>query len=248
MRKPRKKGKKIRKVEVRACGKLYKLDLRLLDTSESYSSKPSFDYIIDEDEPCPIYVKDHDVDECIAKAQKVIAERLAIEWRDVLHVSVESIESGHRSREPEDDVRDEDDYALTLEWKAKQVGERGGEPVYRDRPGSSQVYPGTLDEGTPSHQPHWERTKQYAIIDDTPANREALQKVADGLVLLAAKVRELFGPKAIQLTLANLKQSLPMLAAPTTVEVKPLRLSKKKRTGKKATKKKAVRRKARGSK
>ena len=201
-------GRKLKKVTCKVNQREYALELRVVDTSDRYSSSVDLTYRIITNDPCPIDVQDDDPNECVKKAQAIIQDQLAIEWRDVLHVSIDC-ESRH-TREVDANTRQ---HGFDLKWDRKQIGMRGKEPVYRNNQ-HSHIYAGELETGRSSSRFHGEESIQ-SVIDDTEENRAALDAIGSMLDQLQKRLGELLTPAAIGKTLTDVRSKLPaLLAAP----------------------------------
>lgn len=246
----RKQGRKLRDVELQANQKLYRVPLRVVDKTE-HSNRPTFTYVIDVEEPCRVHVEDKDINEVMKKAVQVIEDQLAIEWKDVLHVSIGM---------SEDDITDgfsnaeaDQSHGFTLKWKREQIGRRGDEAVHRKRKRGKGSF------GVHANEPHiWQGELEvgkdgygadeilYAVIDDTEENRNALGHIGLMLDTLQKRLNAVLKPEAIVQTLADVRAKIPLLLADPAPPKKATKKKAAAKVNKRVAKKKAKRKGRRG--
>ena len=206
----RKQGRKFDTTEIKVSDKVYDIEIRILKGNRAYGEATGFAYLIDIDEPISFHHQDADINALIEKCKKDMQEELAVEWKDVLHVE---FATRHYYRSHHDtDERDArmdgrtSTHALRLNWEHKQIGRRDDGPVHRS-PDSTSLRKGELKTGKEHCSSGFDVFKEVTkvVVDDTPANREALIHIGDQMDKLQEALEELFNTENLQATLTAVK-------------------------------------------
>mgnify|MGYP001609081643 CR=1 FL=1 len=192
----RKHGKVIQTESIYIAGTRIEVQLRLVREETSLGGVGQFFYLVNHDSP-KVYVRHEDPRECLKLAKEELETLLAIKWKPMLHIVVQTSDTwrhatwllhGH----------------LDITVTEYDVGMRGEEPVYR----GSRRDEDSIRQGTPltdeRHRNEDSRDSE-ALIPDTPLARVQLKVIVDSLTTLAHRVSALLAPPKIASTLANVK-------------------------------------------
>jgi hypothetical protein len=158
------------------------------------------------------------LDDLEERFRKEVRERVAVVWKPHLYVEVSSShlvypDDPDRQRRYETfDGHRSADLSLQIKVAAVDLGTTGaGEKRHR---GSIHAYSKTPTMGWPEVGPQHKHgygggRKMYALIEDTPANREAVEAIRRGMQQLNAQLHTALSPEHIEKAFANVHRLLP---------------------------------------
>lgn len=211
----RTEGRIIKKHKVTIQGLPVVLPVRLVETEAGMSSsgllEHSFNVVLPEHD---VSVEGKDtIGTAISEAVAQLEKTLAIEWRPAIQLRIPARGEGHHggygfeAREVE------------IQYRFLEIGTAAEKEVWRRR-GDSTIHTEELTRGDWESTDRWSlgRSATFAVIDDTPANRNAIEQICGAFVSLQAKLREFLHQDQVVGTFANLSR----LALPAPVRIPDL--------------------------
>lgn len=156
-----------------------------------------------------ISIRNADLDALRKEAQELVNARAKVTWHNKLWVQLTAVLD---SLNPDEHEEMKTEISITV--AAVQICECNGQKRQRRH----NLNSGRGSDGWPEtgkQTDHWNRSymNQMALIDDTPANRAALDELQMGFRVLADRLSKLLDVDMIQKTLNNIKTQ-PLLPMP----------------------------------
>ncbi len=161
-------------------------------------------FLVDIDTPFTINLTNKDINALEKAVQEQLKEAYATKWDAMLHVEVKVASNGNYSGR-----------SLSIEYEPFEITTRkDGKKMHR-RPNQRSPWDGWPAEGVTKNND--DLVESQSLIEDTPENRAAIERIFDAMEKLGERVGNMMSPKHIMTTLLQ-TCSVLVLAAPEEVK------------------------------